>query len=106
LTQNLTTLLEDSMAIEYPFGGGLVSPDYRLVGQINDFATDAGGMATLDVNWVLVDAEDNPVVAARRSLFTAQATSAASYAARVAAMNEALRLFSREVVTLFRQSTR
>lgn len=104
LTQNLTTLLEDTMAIEFPFGGGLVEPDYRLVGQINDFATDANGTATLDVNWVVVDMEGNPAIAARRSLFTAQATSPGSYAARVEAMNETLRSFSREVADLYQQS--
>lgn len=103
LAQNLTTLLEDTMAIEFPFGGGLVVPDYRLVGQINDFATDAGGAATLDVNWVVVDADGNPVIAARRSLFTSQSSST-SYAARVAAMNDTLQSFSREVANLFRQS--
>jgi uncharacterized lipoprotein YmbA len=99
---NLNTLLENVMVIQYPFGGGLVSPDYRVIAQIARFGTDAAGTATLDVSWAMVDAEGEDYIAARRSVFTAQSESDVSYQARVSAMNETLRDFSRELADAFR----
>jgi uncharacterized lipoprotein YmbA len=101
LMQNLNRLLNNTMVIEFPFGGGLVSPDYRLVGQISQFSTDASGGATLDINWGIINADDEQVIPARRSVFSASSASASSYAARVAAMNETLQAFSRQVAELF-----
>jgi len=99
---NLNTLLDNVMVIQYPFGGGLVSPDYRIIAQIALFGTDAAGTATLDVSWGMIDAEGAEYIAARRSVFTASSESGVSYQARVRAMNETLRDFSRELADAFR----
>jgi uncharacterized lipoprotein YmbA len=99
---NLNTLLDNVMVIQYPFGGGLVSPDYRIIAQIARFGTDAAGTATLDVSWGMVDAEGAQYIAARRSVYTAPSESGVSYPARVTAMNETLRAFSRELAEVFR----
>jgi uncharacterized lipoprotein YmbA len=101
LTANLNSLLDDTMAIEFPFGGGLLHPDYRLVAQVNQFSTDITGLATLDISWVMVTADDAEFISSRRSVFTAPAASDSSYASRVAAMNETLRAYSRQVAQLF-----
>lgn len=101
LTANLSSLLDDTMAIEFPFGGGLLHPDYRLVAQVNQFSTDSAGLATLDISWVMVTADDTDFIPSRRSVFTAPAVSGSGYASRVAAMNETLQAFSRQVAELF-----
>lgn len=103
LAQNISTLIDGAIAIEFPFGGGLISPDYRLLAQIYSFGTDARGEARLDVSWVMVDQEDEPFLPTQRSVFTAQAAST-SYADRVGAMNETLRAFSRDVAEQFQRA--
>jgi len=97
LAQNLDSLLVDAIVIRYPFGGGLLSVDYRLVGQVSSFVVDQSGRATLDVSWSIVDTEGNSMVSASRSIFHAQTASVTDYSQVVRAMNETLTAYSREI---------
>jgi uncharacterized protein len=101
LSLNLDSLIEDTLAIRFPFGGGLVSVDYRLLGEITRFDVDSAGTATLDVSWLMKDAEDQTLIPVTRSVFHATAATVTDYDQVVAAMNQTLQSFSREVAQRF-----
>ena len=101
LSLNLDSLIEDTLAIRFPFGGGLVSVDYRLLGEVTRFDVDSAGTATLDVSWLLKDSDDQTLIPVTRSVFHADAATVADYDQVVAAMNQTLQAFSREIAQRF-----
>lgn len=104
LTANVDALLTDTLVIEFPFGGGRVSPDYRVMGQISRFDVGADRMAVLDVRWNIETGAGENVMAPRRSLYRSPAQGA-DYEGVVLAMREVLEDFSRDIASSFQATT-
>ncbi len=104
LAANIDALLTDAMVIEFPFGGGRISPDYRLMAQIARFDVGPDRVAVLDVRWAIGTGEGDGVVAPRRSNDRAPAP-VDGYEGVVLALQEALEAFSRDVVAALREAT-
>lgn len=75
---------------------GSVSADYRLTGSISRFEVDASGLATLEIQWRLSDAEGAAVVPTRRSRFT-ESSEPGDFADMAAALSRTVAAFSDEV---------
>ena len=102
VAMNLDGLLESVLVIAFPFGGGLVEVDYRILGQVVRFDVDQTGKAVLDVQWAILTADGNSIARPRRDRYQARATSAGDYSSIVAALNETVNAWSRDMVEVFR----
>jgi len=96
--------LNDVTVMGFPFGGGLIEVDYRLLGEVLRFDVDQSGTAVLDVSWGLVRADGARLAEPRRVQYTAEGARGGGYDSVVDAMNEALEDFSRDIVRVFRTS--
>lgn len=95
---NVDNLLADTGVAVFPFEPIIRDQlDYRLVGDIKRFDADQRGQVVLDVQWTVSDQGGGIVVALQRGRYQAQAADAADPGAVIAAMNETLASFSREV---------
>ena len=103
LTANVDALLTDALVIEFPFGGGRIEPDVRVVAQIVRFEVGADGTAVLDVRWGISGREGDRLAAPRRSQYRADATGS-DYDSLVGAMRRALEAFSRDVAGGLREA--
>ncbi len=73
--------------------------DYRIGGQVIRFESDQSGRVVLEVQWGIADRDDRPMLPVRRSRHEAMATSVNDAESVASAMNAALGMFSREIVT-------
>lgn len=104
LTAELGGELDRTLVMEYPFGGGRVQADYRLLAEVLRFDVDAGGTAVLDVSWGLAREDGESLVAPRRVQYRAGGARPGDYNSVVRAMKEALAEFSRDVAGAFREA--
>lgn len=98
VTINVDSLLDDVIAVTFPYPSRLRA-DYRLQGRILRFDADQGGLAVLEIQWAIRDADANMVLNPRRNRYTAQASSADDPNAIVVALNQTLEAFSRDVAS-------
>lgn len=98
VTANVDQLLDSVVVVTFPYSSRLRT-DYRLFGRIIRFDVDQAGEAVLEVQWSVQDADANPVLTPRRNRYTAQASSATDPAAIVAALNETVDAFSRDIAS-------
>ncbi len=95
LTQNIKTLTNSDQITSHPW-----SPEqtfeFILRTKLIKFENNEAGDALLVVNWILVKKHDESTPRANFSEFRASASNG-SYAARVAALNDTLSQFSREI---------
>ncbi|MCI0400956.1 MAG: PqiC family protein [Gammaproteobacteria bacterium] len=106
LAENVSILLPTDRVTSFPDVAG-TPIDFRIPVQVTQFERDAEGRAVLTVYWQIFKGNGNDVLLTRNSSFSAQANGQ-GYEGTVAAMNEALTAFSREVVEAikaFSQST-
>lgn len=96
LTANVDELVDSAIVVGFPYGGR-VRHDYRLAGRIIRFDADRSGTAVLEVQWGVQDVESNDVLSPRRTRYTAYASAAEGPGAVVAAMNETVNAFSRDI---------
>jgi uncharacterized lipoprotein YmbA len=101
LTANVDQRLDSVVVVSFPFGAR-IRADYRLAGRITRFDTDQSGVAVLEVQWGVQDAEANIVLEPRRTRYTAQASSRDDAGALVAALNQTLTAFSVDVANQLR----
>ena len=73
--------------------------DYRLLGEVTRFDADRSGRVVLDIQWVISDVSGEVVVPPRRSRYETRAARPDDPAIVVSAMNDALAMFSRDVVS-------
>ena len=99
VTVNVDGLLDDVIAVTFPYPSRFRT-DYRLIGRIIRFDTDQDGLALLEIQWAVQDADANNVIQPRRDRYTAQATSADDPNAIVVALNDTLEAFSRDVADI------
>jgi uncharacterized lipoprotein YmbA len=102
LTANVDELLDEAVVVRFPYGAR-IRADYRLAGRIVRFDADLSGMAVLEVQWGVQDAQANHVLALRRTRYTAQASGARNPGAVVAALNETVAAFSRDIASQLSQ---
>jgi len=94
LANNVDALLDTVAVVSFP---STASVDYRLVGQIQRFEVDARGIALLDVQWRVEDANGEELTPPRRSSYEHRASRRDDPEAGVAALNEMLGQFSRDI---------
>lgn len=92
---NIDNLMDRLIVVAFPTSS-LIDVNYRLLGTIERFDVDEGGQAVLVVQWGVGDTEGTSVVPARRSRYTATASSGSSDAT-VRAMAEVISRFSQDV---------
>jgi uncharacterized lipoprotein YmbA len=76
--------------------------DYRLLGEVTRFDADRSGRVVLDIQWVISDISTEEIaVPPRRSRYETRTARSDDPAMVTAAMNDALAMFSRDVVSEF-----
>ena len=101
VTVNVDGLLDDVIAVTFPYPSRFRT-DYRLIGRIIRFDADEQGLAVLELQWAVQDADATNVIQPRRDRYTAQATSTSDSNAIVVALNDTLEAFSRDVADIIR----
>ena len=96
LTQNIKTLTNSDQITSYPWAPEQTF-EFTLRMKLIKFENNEAGDALLVANWILVKHNDESTPRANFSEFRASASNS-SYAARVAALNDTLSQFSREIV--------
>ncbi len=99
VTANVDYLLDSVIVVTFPYSSR-VHTDYRLFGRVIRFDADQSGKAVLEVQWGMQDADANTVLTPRRTRYTAQADSAQDPGAIVAALNETVDAFSRDIASM------
>ncbi len=73
--------------------------DYRLLGEITRFDADRSGRVVLNIQWAISDVSAGLAVPPHRSKYETRAARSDDPAIVASAMNEALAMFSRDVVS-------
>ena len=97
---NVDRLRDDLTVIAFPHDAVIRNiVDYRLHGDIVRFDADNSGHVVLEVQWAVtsVDGEPEALILPHRNRYETQASRAGDPAAVVAAMNNALSLFSQDI---------
>ena len=98
VSTDVDNLLHGVVVVMYPYDAVVRSHlDYRLVGDVNRFDADSSGLVVLEIQWAIVDTEANLLVPTRRNRYQAQMVTSGDFGAMVAAMNDVLSQFSRDV---------
>lgn len=102
ISADVDNLLEGVIVIAFPWESIIrTEVHYRLLGDVIRFDADRSGGIVLEVQWGISEIESGPRVKAHRSRYEAQAARPDDPAAIAVAMNEALRLFSRDIASEF-----
>lgn len=96
LASNIDVLSPTLAAIAMPYRAEIAT-DYRLVGRILRFDTDASGLAVLEIHWGFAK-QGEPIDTSHRARYTAQSARPDDPAGIVAALQETLEAFSRDLV--------
>jgi uncharacterized lipoprotein YmbA len=102
VADNVATLLDSDRVLEFPAQSAFEA-GYQVPAQISRFDTDAAGNAVLEVQWMVQDLDNEPVVPARRSRYTANVPAPGDYDAIVTALSGLVGDFSRDVATALAQ---
>jgi len=103
LSADVDNLLDDVVVVMFPYDSLIRDQiSYRLIGDINRFDADQSGKVVLEAQWSIVTTDEKAVVPVRRIRYTAQAIatdsgSVTEPSAVVAAMNDALSQFGRDI---------
>jgi len=95
LATNVDRLLDSVAVVSFP-DTDTTAVDYRVVGRVHRFDVDRSGMAVLEVQWRIQDADGGPVIAPRRDRYTATSRRR-DPGAHAAALRETLGEYSRTV---------
>lgn len=98
VTANVDELLESAVVVSFPYGAR-IRADYHLAGRILRFDADRSGTAVLEVQWGVQDAKANNLISPRRSRYTAVASPSQDPGAVVAALNQTVAAFSRDIAS-------
>ena len=100
VSSDVDNALSDVVVLVFPWEAILRQRvDFRLGGDVIRFESDLSGRVVLEVQWGVSDIDFQPVVPVRRSRYEVMAGSGDDAAQIASAMNEALGMFSREIVT-------
>lgn len=101
LAENLSVLLPSQRVSVYPWKRATVL-EYQVLVKVLRFDRAEGGASVLQVRWSLLAGEGRKELLARTSTYS-EIPSGQDYAASVAAMNQNLSAFSRDVVAAIAQ---
>ncbi len=99
LAADVDKLLDRVVVITFPVEtAALQHIDYRLTGELNRFDADANGRVVLEVQWGVTDRDlDEVLIPISRSRYVTQAAEPVDINTKVAAMNEALSQYGRDI---------
>jgi hypothetical protein len=95
IAENVSALLGTERVAVFPWGR-MLSPDYRIVLDIQEFDGVRGGDTGLKVRWAVSDGEGRNLLTVKKSLVK-HPTGGDTYEALVRAQSETLALLSREI---------
>ena len=96
LAQNINAISGSHLIHSYPWPSN-IEFDYRISAKVIKFENNANGGALLTVHWQLINTNDQTILKDVHSEFSASAKDT-SYSARVAALNDTLAQFAKEIV--------
>jgi len=96
LTSNIEALTSSNYIVSHPWSRQ-ATLDYRVKAKVIKFENNTKGNALLIVQWGIYKQDDETAVKTNYSEFTASAKDT-SYTARVAALNDTLAQFAKEIV--------
>lgn len=102
LATNVDSLSPTFMAIAMPYEAD-IGVDYRVVGRILRFDTDASGLAVLEIHWGFAKRGER-VETSSRARYTAQAANPDDPSAIVAALQQTLEAFSRDLASAIEEA--
>jgi len=98
VSADVDNLLQGVVVVVFPYEPFVRDQvNYRLVGDINRFEADHLGRIVLEIQWGVANTDGEIVVPVRRNRYQAQASIADDPSTVVAAMNDALAQFSRDI---------
>jgi uncharacterized lipoprotein YmbA len=98
VSADVDNLLQGVVVVVFPYEPFVRNQvNYRLIGNINRFDADDSGQVVLEVQWGIADVDGGVVVPVRRNRYQTQTSIADDTSAVVAAMNDALAQFSRDI---------
>ncbi len=100
VSADVDNLLQGVVVVVFPYEPFVRNQvNYRLIGDINRFDADDSGQVVLEVQWGIADVDGGVVIPVRRNRYQTQTSIADDTSAVVAAMNDALAQFSRDIAS-------
>jgi len=99
VSTDVDNMMNGVMVISFPWEAVVHNGvDYRLLGEVTRFDADRSGRVVLDIQWAISTTTGQIDVVIRRSKYETRAARPDDPAIVVSAMNDALAMFSRDVV--------
>ena len=100
VSTDVDNMMNGGMVIAFPLEAVVHNEvDYRLLGEVTRFDADRSGRVVLDIQWGISATTGEAAVVIRRSKYETRAARPDDPAIVVSAMNDALAMFSRDVVS-------
>jgi hypothetical protein len=100
VSTDVDNMMDGVMVISFPWEAVVHNEvDYRLLGEVIRFEADRSGRVVLDIQWAISDVPGEVAVAVHRSKYETRAARPDDPAIVTSAMNDALAMFSRDVVS-------
>lgn len=97
---NVSSLLGSDHVLEFP-AQTILKPDSRVSGRVSRMDVNNEGLAVLEVQWGVLNADGSVAQEGRRSRYEANAADG-SYAARVRAINSTVARFSEDIAAVLK----
>jgi hypothetical protein len=99
VSTDVDNMMDGVIVIAFPWEAMVQNAvDYRLLGEVTRFDADRSGRVVLDIQWAISDVPGGVAVVIRRSKYETRASRPDDPAIVTSAMNDALAMFSRDVV--------
>ena len=100
VSTDVDNMMDGVIVIAFPWEAVVRNEvDYRLLGEVTRFDADRSGRVVLDIQWAIADVPGEVAVAIHRSKYETRAARPDDPAIVTSAMNDALAMFSRDVVS-------
>jgi len=100
VSADVDNMMDGVIVIAFPWEAVVRNEvDYRLLGEVTRFDADRSGRVVLDIQWAITDVSAGVAVLIRRSKYETRASRPDDPAIVTSAMNDALAMFSRDVVS-------
>ena len=100
VSTDVDNMMDGVIVIAFPWESVVRNEvDYRLLGEVTRFDADQSGRVVLDIQWGISATTGEAAVVIRRSKYETRAARPDDPAIVVSAMNDALAMFSRDVVS-------
>lgn len=100
VSTDVDNMMDDVIVIAFPWESMVRNEvEYRLLGEVTRFDADRSGRVVLDIQWAISEVTAGVAVAVHRSRYETRAARPDDPATVVSAMNDALAMFSRDIVS-------